>query len=107
MGGDNAADSICVEVVYAEPRCQTIVRLELPIGSTVQQAVEASGLLAKFPEISRTNRKLGVYGKITKVGTVLRAGDRVEIYRPLLADPKENRKRRAVAAAEMRNGLKR
>lgn len=106
MGGDTAADSIWVEVIYAEPRRQTIVRLELPAGSTLQQAVDASGLLAKFPDIDVANRRLGVYGKISKLATVLSAGDRVEIYRPLLTDPKESRKRRAVTATETKKRLK-
>lgn len=86
-----------VEVVYALPQRQELIRLELPVGSTLQQALEASGLLRKYPEIDLAKNKLGIYGKLAKAETILREHDRVEIYRPLLADPKETRKQRAAA----------
>lgn len=87
--------TINVEVVYALPQAQDLVRLALPEGSTVQQAVAASGLLRKHPEIDPEKAKLGIFGKLSKADAPLRDRDRVEIYRPLLADPKEVRKKRA------------
>lgn len=86
---------IDIEVAYATPQRQTVVRLRLPPGSTVRQAVEQSGLLAEFPEISLETCKLGVFGRLRKAGDALEPGDRVEIYRPLIADPKLARRQRA------------
>jgi putative ubiquitin-RnfH superfamily antitoxin RatB of RatAB toxin-antitoxin module len=98
------ADSIDVEVVYALPERQEVIRLRLPEGSTVQQAVAASGLLQKHPEIDPAVSKLGVFGKLSKADTPLRDRDRVEIYRPLIADPKEVRKQRAAEGKAMKKG---
>ena len=82
------SDSINVLVCYALRDRQEIVQLRLPQGSTVQRAVEASGLLQKHPEIDLAKgNKLGVFAKLVKADTVLRDKDRVEIYRPLVADP--------------------
>lgn len=98
------AETIHVEVVYALPRRQEVVGLELTAGSTVQQAIEASGLLPKYPEIELGKNKLGIFAKLTKADTVLRDRDRVEIYRPLIADPKEVRKQRAAEGKAMKKG---
>jgi len=99
------SDSINVEVCYALKERQEIVRLRLPAGSTVQRAVEASGLLQKHPEIDLAKvNKLGVYAKLVKADTVLRDKDRVEIYRPLIADPKEVRRKRAEEGKVMKKG---
>ena len=89
------AETIAIEVVYALAHHQEVVCLKLPSGSTVQQALEASGLLQKFPEIDLAKNKPGIFGKLCKADTPLRENDRIEIYRPLLADPKEARKQRA------------
>lgn len=97
-------ETIHVEVVYARPELQEVTKLSLPEGSTVGQAIEASGLLAKHPEIDLAKNKLGVYAKLTKVETPLRDRDRVEIYRPLIADPKEVRKQRAAEGKVMKKG---
>ncbi len=86
---------IPVEVAYAKPEEQVILRLEVPQGSTALQAIELSGIAGRFPEIDMNNLKLGIFGKLKKPDQVLSAGDRVEIYRPLIADPKEVRKQRA------------
>ena len=86
---------IDIEVAYATPRRQAVIRLRLPPGSTLRQAVERSGLLAEFPEISLESCKLGVFGRLRKAEDPLEAGDRVEIYRPLIADPKQTRRQRA------------
>ncbi len=98
------AESINVEVVYALPQRQEIVRLTLPNGSTLHQAVVASGLLEKYPEIDLARSKLGTYGKLSKPDTPLRERDRIEIYRPLIADPKEVRKQRAAEGKLMKKG---
>ncbi|QID17962.1 RnfH family protein [Nitrogeniibacter mangrovi] len=100
------SESIGVEVVYALKARQEIVRLSLPAGSTVQQAIEASGLMQKFPEISldKGGNKVGIFAKLTPLGTELRDRDRVEIYRPLIADPKEVRRKRASAGKAMKKG---
>ncbi len=89
------ADSIAVEVVYAGPERQELVGLQLPPGSTLLQAVLASGFMQKFPEIDLRQNKVGIFGRIGKIDTPLREHDRVEIYRPLIADPKEVRRQRA------------
>lgn len=84
-----------VEVAYARPDVQVIIPLDVAPGTTVRQAIELSGILEQFPEIDLENNKVGVFGKITRDDTALREKDRVEIYRPLIADPKESRRRRA------------
>lgn len=99
-----AEPGLHVEVVYARPERQELVQLTLPAGATVQQALEASGLLPKHPEIDLATGKFGVYSKLAKLDTVLRERDRVEIYRPLIADPKEVRKQRAAEGKVMKKG---
>ena len=85
-----------VEVVYALPDREDAVRLRLAPGATVADAVRASGVLARHPEIDFARSKLGVYGRLVAAETPLADGDRVEVYRPLLLDPKEARRRRAL-----------
>jgi putative ubiquitin-RnfH superfamily antitoxin RatB of RatAB toxin-antitoxin module len=97
-------DTIRIEVAYALPERQEVVPLALPAGSTVQQAVEASGLPAQHPEIDLAKGKFGIYSKLARLDTVLRDRDRVEIYRPLIADPKEVRKQRAAEGKAMKKG---
>lgn len=97
-------DKIPVEVAYARPDSQIIVPLEVVPGTTVVAAIEQSGILYIFPEIDMTSAKVGVFGKICPQDQVLREKDRVEIYRPLIADPKEVRKKRAAAGKKMRKG---
>ncbi len=93
-----------VEVVYALVDKSELVKLDLPEGSTVLQALEASGLLEKHPEIDVKKNKFGIYAKLAKADAVLREQDRVEIYRPLIADPKEVRKQRAAEGKVMKKG---
>ncbi len=97
-------DSIHIEIAYAKPARQELVQLKLPQGSTIRQAIEASGLLARYPEIDLEKTKVGIYGKLAKLDTALREKDRVEIYRPLIADPKEVRKQRAAEGKVMKKG---
>lgn len=84
-----------IEVVYALPEEQQLITLDVEQGTTVEQAVKLSGILEKYPEIDLSKNKLGIFGKATKAEQELRDKDRVEIYRPLIADPKESRRKRA------------
>jgi len=87
-----------VEVVYAKPEQQVLVALKMPETATVEQAIKSSGLLARFPEIDLNACKVGIFAKICALDQVLKQGDRVEIYRPLLHDPKDARRQRAAKA---------
>lgn len=98
------AESITIEVVYALAGRQDVARVKLAADATVQQAIEASGLLTKYPEIDLAKNKVGVFAKLAKLDTTLRDRDRVEIYRPLIADPKEVRKQRAAEGKVMKKG---
>jgi putative ubiquitin-RnfH superfamily antitoxin RatB of RatAB toxin-antitoxin module len=98
------ADALRIEVCYALPEKQELVSLRLPEGTTLQQALESSGLLEKYPDIDLKKNKFGIYAKLSKPDTVLRDRDRVEIYRPLIADPKEVRKQRAAEGKVMKKG---
>jgi len=86
---------IDVEVAYAKPEQQEIVALKMPEGTTAEQAILASGLLNSFPEIDGADLKVGIFGSVCKLDRPLRQDDRVEIYRPLIHDPKEARRQRA------------
>lgn len=99
------SEVIDIEVAYARPDCQELVKIRLPPGTTVQQAIKVSGLLQKYPEIDLSKSKVGIYAKLCKLDTSLRHKDRVEIYRPLLADPKEVRRRRAAEGKAMKKGI--
>ncbi len=85
-----------IEVAYAKPDEQVIVELVLPEDSTVEAAVKASGLLGRFPEIAWAGLNAGIFGVVCKLDQVVREGDRVEIYRGLVRDPKEARRQRAL-----------
>lgn len=98
------AEMINVEVCYALPDKQHRVNVKLAVGASLQQALEASGLLDKHPEIDVKKNKFGIWNKLSKVDAVLRDQDRVEIYRPLIADPKEVRKQRAAEGKVMKKG---
>ena len=95
-----------VEVAYALEKKQTLLELEVDEGTTLKQAVELSGIIDTYPQIDLTKDKTGIFGKIAKLDTVLREKDRVEIYRPLIADPKQVRKERAAQGKVMRSGKK-
>lgn len=84
-----------IEVAYANPEEQALLALDMPEGATVEAAIRASGLLRRFPEIDLEQNKVGIFGKLCKLDQSLKPGDRVEIYRPLFADPKEARRSRA------------
>lgn len=93
-----------VEVCYALPEKQVLIPVSLPEGVTLLQAVEASGILEKYSEIDPAKNKFGIYAKLSRPDTPLRDRDRVEIYRPLIADPKEVRKQRAAEGKVMKKG---
>ena len=97
-------DKINIEVVYAMPDEQTLRRQSVPAGTTVLEAVQASGMLTRHPEIDLANNKLGIFGKLTHADVVLRDKDRIEIYRALIADPKEVRRKRAEQGKAMTAG---
>lgn len=95
---------IKVEVAYARPESQSIIAMDVEEGITAEQAVQRSGILEKYSDIDFESCKLGVFGKAIKRDKVLEPGDRVEIYRPLIADPKEVRRQRAAAGKKMKKG---
>jgi hypothetical protein len=99
------AEFINVEVSYALPERQELLKVRLADGATVRDAIDASGILAKYPDIELDGRnKVGVFAKLTRLDTLLRDRDRVEIYRPLIADPKAVRKKRAEEGKVMKKG---
>jgi putative ubiquitin-RnfH superfamily antitoxin RatB of RatAB toxin-antitoxin module len=93
-----AAELINVQVCYASDAVQFLRALQVPAGSTLEQAIAASGVLGEVPEIDLDTMQVGIYAKKKTLDTVLREHDRVEIYRPLIADPKHARRRRKPAA---------
>ncbi len=104
MTEDTRHKNMMVEVAYALPKQQLIIPVNVADGTTAEAAVLASGIMEKFPEIDLAANKLGIFGKLVKSDTVLRHLDRVEIYRPLIADPKEVRRQRAAEGKVMKKG---
>jgi len=98
------AASIEVEVAYARPDKQLILKVRGAEGMTAREALELSRIVETFPEIEPDSAKLGIFGKAVKSDAPLRDGDRVEIYRPLIADPKEARKKRAAEGKPLKKG---
>jgi len=96
------SEDISVEVVYALPQKQEVLTLKIGAGALVSEAIARSGILRDFPEIDLASAKVGIYGKQVKLDTVLRDKDRVEIYRALIADPKEVRRKRAAEGKEVK-----
>ena len=95
------AEGVRVEVAYAEPDSQAIVEVALPVGATVREAIEASGLARRYPAMNPQRDGVGIWGKARSLDDAPRDGDRVEIYRPLQADPKEVRRRLAAEGKVM------
>ncbi len=95
MVGDT--DSIRVEVAYAEPGQQALIAIQVPPGTTVAEAIERSGIREQFPALEIDPQGVGIFSRKVSLDQVLHTGDRVEIYRPLLIDPKEARRKRAGA----------
>jgi putative ubiquitin-RnfH superfamily antitoxin RatB of RatAB toxin-antitoxin module len=86
---------IVVQVGYATPARQFLRELRMPPGATLQDAIRQSGLLEEMPELELATARVGIHGKLKTLDTTLRHGDRIEVYRSLIADPKETRRRRA------------
>jgi putative ubiquitin-RnfH superfamily antitoxin RatB of RatAB toxin-antitoxin module len=99
-----APPDIQVEVVYALPQQQVLLRVSMTEGGTVEDAIRSSGVLEKFPDIDLARHKAGIFSKLARLDEKLRDGDRVEIYRPLIADPKEVRRKRADEGKVMKKG---
>ena len=97
-------DKIMIEVSYALPKKQIIIPVLVSKGISVKEAIELSGILKKFEEIDLSSNQVGIFGKLTSLDKSLRDHDRIEIYRPLIADPKEIRRKRAAKGKEMKKG---
>lgn len=93
------AKVITIEVVYARPDKQMLLSVEVPLGTTISQAIELSGMLTHFPEINLEHQKVGVFSKKRELSDVIHAGERIEIYRPLTIDPKDARRAKAKTKA--------
>lgn len=93
-----------VELVYALPEQQTLLSFTVPQGTTIDQAITLSGIQSHYPALDLADMKVGLFGKIAPRKQVLREKDRIELYRPLIADPKEIRKQRAEAGKKMKKG---
>ncbi len=106
MAEQQNVSMINIEVAYALPSSQKILRLKVAEGTTVFEAAERSDIVKYFPEIDLTSAKLGLFGKAVArpQDQKVNEGDRIEIYRPLIADPKEVRKRRAEQARLKKQG---
>jgi len=96
------ASEIIVEVAYATPKEQLIIPIKVTDGTSAEKAIKSSGILSKYPEIDLAVNKIGIFGKLSKLDAPLRHLDRVEIYRQLIADPKEVRKQRAADGKVMK-----
>ena len=101
---DNTSSGIRVEIAYALAGEQVLMSIQVQPEISAEQAIRQSGILEKHPEIDLAKNKIGIFGKLSKLDTVLRDRDRVEIYRPLIADPKEVRKKRAEEGKIMKKG---
>lgn len=97
---------ITVEVVFAKFGEQALEQLQVPADATVETVIRQSGFLERFPEIDLKANRVGIFGKATTLAATLNDGDRIEIYRPLIADPKEARKRRAAEGKVMKKGAR-
>lgn len=100
-----AEQMISVEVVYAAVDRQALLSISVPIGTTVRQALLRADVTSAFPELDVTHCPVGIFGKVVDGERVLENGERIEIYRPLLADPMEVRRLRAAKAAKARKDL--
>ncbi len=92
---NHQSDFIKIEVAYALVDKQVILTEKVSPETTIEEAIHLSGVLEQFPEIDLSNNKVGVFGKLKKLDSTLLENDRIEIYRALIADPKESRRKRA------------
>jgi putative ubiquitin-RnfH superfamily antitoxin RatB of RatAB toxin-antitoxin module len=91
---------ISLEVAYGTPKKQALLEVVVEKGATVEQAILASGIVKRFPDINLEVLKVGIWNRTCKLTDLPKKGDRIEIYRPLIADPKEARRRRAEKAKD-------
>lgn len=103
MSGNDAAQAT-VEVVCAEPERQTLRTLQVPVGTCVQEVIAQSGILQAHPDVAVQPLRVGIFGRRVDLQAVVSDGDRIEIYRPLVADPKDSRRARVQAARARRAG---
>ena len=97
-------ETMRIEVVYPLPHEQLLLPTQVPMGASVRDGIVASGILSRYPELSLETLHAGVFGKLTKLDDALRDRDRIEIYRPLIADPKAVRKQREADGKRMKKG---
>ena len=98
------SEKIMIEVAYALPDKQIIIPVLVTKGISVKEAIELSGVLTKFEGIDLSSNLVGIFGKLTTLDKTLKNLDRIEIYRPLAADPKEIRRKRVAEDKEMKKG---
>jgi len=103
-GNVQDGEPIAVEVAYARSDVQVVIPVRVHTGATVADALSQSKIIERFPEIDLETAKVGIFGKLTRMDTVLKPRDRVEIYRPLIADPKEVRRQRAAEGKPTKKG---
>ena len=104
MASNTEDNTIQVEVVYGLAEEQALLSVDVPDGSPVKDVIIASNISKQFPEIDLEKVKVGIFGKLTKMDHIVRERDRIEIYRPLIADPKDVRKRRAAEGKRLKKG---
>jgi len=97
-------DTFTIEVVYPLPHEQLLMKAQVPNGSSIRDGIQASGILTHYPELDLDTLEAGIFGKLAKLDTPVRERDRIEIYRPLIADPKVVRKQRAAEGKVMKKG---
>lgn len=98
--GEAVNDRITVEVAYALPNRQALLTISVSSTATIEQIIQQSGILQQFPQIDLAAQKVGIWSRPVKLDDNVKEGDRIEIYRPLIADPKDLRRRRAEKAKE-------
>ncbi|TDR18416.1 RnfH family protein [Marinicella litoralis] len=89
-----------VEVIFATLDQQDLIEVSVEEGATIETCIEKSGVLLKFPEIDLSQYKVGIFSQVKPINHLVKSGDRIEIYRPLIADPKVVRRKKAEAAAQ-------
>lgn len=99
-GNPAPSELINIEIAFALPTKQTLLALQMESGLSVEQAIQRSGILDTHTEIDLNVNKVGIWNRTCKLRDIPQNGDRIEIYRPLIADPKESRRRRAEKAKE-------
>lgn len=95
---ENSKEILTVEVIYATPMQQKLISIEVKAGATIEQCIQQSGVLTEYPEINLDDTKVGIFSQVKPLNHQVVDGDRIEIYRPLIADPKAVRRKRAEQA---------